>query len=105
MWKDILKLKISNLAKLYIEEIMSNGDEWTTQEIMDEIPERIKIRPSNAKRYSVGSQTIPTRRELEAYLRKKGYIKRTEKRAHPLALGFSKKDRGNKVTVQIWRKE
>ena len=100
MWTDILKIGVN--AKSYIEEIMSDGEEWTIQEIMDEIPKRIKIRRTNTtKMPTVGKHIIPTKREIETYLNQNGYIKRTEKRTHPLALP---NDRGAKVPVQVWRK-
>jgi len=83
---------MSGVAKKYITNIMADGEMRNLTQIIDELYE---TRISSASRY------IPTRAELNRYLRSENYSSEIRREVHPLALPHMRNK--SRKTTYFWR--
>lgn len=83
---------MSSIAKKYITNLMADGEMRNLTQIIDELYE---TRVSSASRY------IPTRAELNRYLRSENYSSEVRRERHPLALPHMR-NKESKITY-YWR--
>ena len=83
---------MSGVAKKYITNIMADGEMRNLTQIIDELYE---TKNSSASRY------IPTRAELNRYLRSENYSSEVRRERHPVALPHMRNK--NRKTTYFWR--